>query len=569
MTEEATEPDKERTPATGDQRGAASLDSLSRTFVRFTVLVALMLAALKVLDAFDVGTVWDDAYIFQRYATNLLDGEGIRWNPGSHEPSYGLTSIAFLLPATLMNIVAGGNTTLAALLSSSVCGVVFVLLTLWLLYRHVDGPWWARVGGVVLFTFTFALSEAPLHLDSGMDTTFAMAFVAGYIIVAQRWHNNPSRRDAILLGVLGALSFSVRPELVAYGIGIPLVIAMLSKGQARKHGGLALLVAVGVIGAQLLFCRFYFHSPVPLPFYAKGLRIYGDNIFKVYRGVAGTEFAAYVGHFWLLFALVLVDVTRFRHWQRSTSPVEKGILVASAACLLYYLSFVLPVMGFSQRFFHPPLAALAFLAAQSLGRIARDFEAREGLFPVAVGRAMACVALAFLWFWLLPALSEEGKRFAEISSKRRWRLDVHKHATRGGPRGYWFAVDEIMALPDDAVIATTEVGMPGVLAPNKRIVDLAGLNERTLAQHPFDAEWVLRQYWPDVLYMPHEHYKRMTRDLKTSAAFKNYELFSKRTLKTQFGMAVRKNSKHYDRIIAIVDRKAAPKTKTPARRRRR
>lgn len=533
-------------------QGSSQLNLLLRSFVHFTMAVALSIAALKVINAFDVATIWDDGYIFQRYAKNLLDGEGIRWNPGSQEPSYGLTSLLFVVPSVLTNLVSSGNPSLAALMSGTICGVLFLALMVRLLLRHTDGPRWSAVAALVLFAFTFARSDSALHFVSGMDTTFAMAFVALYLIAAKRFTQSPTTRSAIVLGVLGALSYSVRPELVTFGVGIPVGWAVLGGAPGRKRGIMVAGIALLLIGVQLLICQAYFKSAVPLPFYAKGLKIYGDNIWFVYRGAAGREFADFVAHYWPLFALILLDLARPRHWWRTTSSLDKATLAASALCLFYYLAFTLPVMAFSQRFYHPPLAALAFLAAQSLGRIAKIVPGEDRIHPD-MGRVGACAAIAFLWFFLLPPLTEVGKNFADVSTHRKWRFDPVKHSKDKGPQGYWFNVDKMAQLPDDAVFATTEVGMLGALAPNKTIVDLAGLNERTLAQHPFDPEWMLNHYKPDLIYMPHPHYKRMTKELRAAPGFDNYEFFNKRQLKTRdFGLALRKNSKHYGAMRDIV-----------------
>ena len=51
--------------------------------------------ALNVLWHFSAFYAWDDAYMFTRYADNLLATGKATWNPGG-EPTYGLTSVLYL-----------------------------------------------------------------------------------------------------------------------------------------------------------------------------------------------------------------------------------------------------------------------------------------------------------------------------------------------------------------------------------------------------------------------------------------------------------------------------------------
>lgn len=537
--------------ATSDA-AATGETSLSTTLVRCTWLLAAALAGTKILSTFDASSVWDDAFMFQRYATNLLAGEGIRWNAGSAEASYGLTSLLFLVPAVATRLLTGGNTILAALLSSTLCGIAFVALTAHLVWRHVRGPRWARIATLVLAAFTFARSDTPLHFVSGMDTTFAMAYLAGLITLGCRFSEQPTRRRALALGAGAGLAFWVRPELVVFGVGVPLALALAaarSVAEERRRAWLALGVAVASLAALLLFNRLYFHSTLPLPFYAKSTKLYGDHIYRIYRGTAGRELAMYLGHYWPLFVLIGIDLARRAFW-RPNDPIGKGVAAATLVCIVYYALSVLPVMPHAQRFYHPPLPALVFLGGEALGRLAVRIE----LDPTRkLGHPSAAPMLVLLWFWLAPPLAEAAKTYADVGAHRRWRFQLREHSRGEGAQGGWFAIDKLLSLPDDLVVATTEVGLPGVLAPDKAIVDMAGLHERAFAQQPFDPEAMFGTYRPDLIYMPHPHYTRMVEALHESPGMKSYEVFSKVQLRTRdFGVALRRDSPHYPAMRAIV-----------------
>src|SRR5258706_10068098 len=81
-------------------------------------LVGLLLAAVRVLlviHAFVYNATVDDAFITFRYSSNLLAGEGPRWNPGEL-PVEGYTSFGWMVlmtgpclaghPAFLANVVS-------------------------------------------------------------------------------------------------------------------------------------------------------------------------------------------------------------------------------------------------------------------------------------------------------------------------------------------------------------------------------------------------------------------------------------------------------------------------------
>src|SRR5262245_5652361 len=62
--------------------------------------VFLLIAALYCIPLWDIifssyGTTFDDAYMFVRYARNLLSGGGFTWNAGTSS-TYGPTSIPYV-----------------------------------------------------------------------------------------------------------------------------------------------------------------------------------------------------------------------------------------------------------------------------------------------------------------------------------------------------------------------------------------------------------------------------------------------------------------------------------------
>src|ERR1700690_309122 len=117
--------------------------------------------------------VWDDGFMFVRYADRLLHGHGISWN--SHgAPVWGATSLAFLAVVTPMHALIS-DPVWAALASSFFAGALFVAAQIGLTCVVVRTPV-ARLFAVALLlaVLTRGGNALAMHFRSGMDTTFAM-----------------------------------------------------------------------------------------------------------------------------------------------------------------------------------------------------------------------------------------------------------------------------------------------------------------------------------------------------------------------------------------------------------
>lgn len=538
-----------------EPRSIESLPRLARSLYRLCLVVTAALCIFKVVHVFEFGAVMDDAFIFQRYAHNLLAGEGLRFNPGG-EPTYGLTALLFVVPAALGHLLAGSNPLLGALLASCLCGLLMLTLAVQLLWEHVDGSRTARLVGLLLFATCLAWSATPEHFASGMDTTFALAYLAGLLIAADRFERRPGQGRAITVGVMGGLAFWVRPDLASFGLALPAAMVLWAKGRdERRHGAVALGVAVAGLAALLAINRLYFSSALPLAFYAKSPGAYEGALARVYGGRASEHLLEFVRGWWPVLLIVGLEVvSRSRSYWRHATPLDKGALAATLVCMAYYWLLALPVVADGQRFFQPAALACGYLAARTVARWERELGPalrrvdRGALALAASGGMVVLLAL------IAPIFVDYGKRFSVAVTQRKWRWDPLRVARLQGPSGYWFKLPQVTALPDELVIATTEVGFLGALNPHKTIIDMAGLNERRFAHQPFDPGWLLDERRPDWIYMPHEDYGPMVQALLHHPSFQAYEHHDKHRLKTRhFGVALRKDSPHYPAMRELVD----------------
>ena len=303
-------------------------------------LVCVGILAWGIASRFSIPFVWDDAYFFARYADHWLTDGKIAWDPGG-EPTYGPTSLLFLLIVTPLRWLVRDNPALPVASASFLCGLAFLILLFTLVTRNSsDRPWVKRIAlGVVLLSLANSIDQLATHFNNGMDTTFAMAYLTLYLLLL-KWHERAlAFTSAIIVGIYGGLSFWVRPDMLLYTALVPACIFFFDQNPQSRRGAriiitLTFLLTVG----QVLFNQFYFKSPLPLSFYAKGLQLYGDNIRSVYALTSLIQFATFFASKALLFFLIGVDVSwDFKAWQSGTPASDKGILLATIFfyCVLF------------------------------------------------------------------------------------------------------------------------------------------------------------------------------------------------------------------------------------------
>ena len=524
----------------------------------FRVATAIPLAVLGAgaLGGFSAAGPWDDAYMFSRYAENVLAHHTIAWQPGG-EPSWGLTSLLHLAVVLGIRLAAGPQPALTLTLASLAAGAIFLAALLHLVLRYSGAPeaaGWLMIG-VATVIATCVQDVAP-HLVSGMDTAFALAFVTVFLLLLARYEASPGWRPALLAASWGGFAFLARPDLLPYAAGIPAVMALLARAAPRRRQAVAMFaIVVGMTVIEVLLGWAYFKSPLPLPFYAKSLPLYGEAIVREhYRFLSVRELGHFLESYWIFLAVLAVGwLGSGRAWWRGASPLEKGVLVATVVFLGYYACCVLQIMGFHRRFYYPALPGMALLATRAASRLL----ARARVWPGGDTRPAAWTigprVAALVAVILLPQSILVVERLVrEAEARRIGSFDLVRHYRENYGR-WWFKLDEVSRLPDDLVIATTEVGLPAALNPRKMIIDLAALNEREFAHHGLTADRIFARYHPDLVYLPHPDYRELIADIAAAPAFASaYDVYDAARLPAGMGLALRRDSRHYTAMRHIV-----------------
>ena len=540
---------------------------MNRCFARGSLLLLaiLTLAYLAWLARFPAAAlIWDDAYIFWRYADHLRAGHGLAWNPGG-PAAFGLTSNLYLLLVLPGRMLWPTNPALGLSAASFLAGTIFVILLTILIPARAAGSFALRLGSGALALFALWSSREVVgdHFTSGMDTTFAMAYLALFIFAAKGFEASPTRRAAWAAGLLGGLAFLVRPDLLLYTLAVPAALGWLAaEMETRRRARLMLGLTAGLTLLEIAGCAWYYGSPLPLSFYNKVLARYGPLVQSLGQNAAREMLRAYLRGYWYYFALIGAwAVLRLRGRPRHWPPMEAALLGATAIFLASYALLVQQIMPYSARFYFPTLPAIIFLGSQGIAEIAQRLPARkipplaplwQGLGMAALGVGVAVALLALVG----QVRAAAGRDWAEAFDLDAVYAKDYSHT--------WFALREISRLPDSLTLATTEVGYPGAANPGKTIVDLSGLNETAFAHQGFSADRLLLNYRPDFIYLPHRYYQDMKIQLLSHPVFqRDYEFYPVASLGDfRLNVALRRQSRFYSELRRIVENNL-PKNAAP------
>lgn len=500
--------------------------------------VALAVAASDSLHGFMAARrsplAFDDAYMFLRYAHNVRHGLGYSWNlDGVH--TYGPTSLLWSLCTLLLSYLPTDPWT-QLLIGSFLCSVAAVLMMSRAVAANAETEAMRstlRVLPLVVLP-VFATTVFAGNQFTGMETMLAMALCAALAGLTLLWSRGLAHPVAV--GVAAFLLMLARPESALVGAMLPALLWYLQDGERPPMKQLALLygIFIGAAVLQLLGCRIYFGTPVPLSVYMKGKHAYSG-----YRGVWHPE---------LLLIVFLTGVQMF------LAPLlllarrnDLRLLFAFGAplvALCLYLQTVTQIMGFNARYYAPYLPLVVVPALLLLDRRLRD-----GNLPAAVSlrsRGSAVAAMMLFFFTMSSEAVQQKVRHAEHRSRDEYdaaKLTVT--APQPLPQKTWQSMmtsitDDLVApLPRDVTVAATEVGYLGERAAQANIIDIAGLNDTQIAMHGFSMD-ELMQRKPDVIWMPNTDYTYQRGIMYSDPALlKQYDIYASAA---NYGLAIRKDS---------------------------
>lgn len=516
------------------------------------MLASAVVVGMALLSRFHGFKIFDDAYMFLRYTDHLLAGHGLVWNVGQG-PAYGATSLAYVLALAPFRLAFPDNAAAALFSCSFFWGLVFLGLLFRLGIKAMRPPAGFKpyVAGFLFLSLTAAAVTLRTHFASGMETTLAMSYVCLCLLL---WEGlRQGRGNAWWIGVVGGISWWIRPDLLVFTWGVPAVMWALGKDLQRWAWLRILLVTLAVTGLAALGARLLTGSWLPLSFYAKSTGLYGPEFAATYRLIPFSEGARFMARTWPALLLLGMGVyVKARRWRSGYSALDKALLLTVLVYAAYFSFLALQVMGFGQRFYYPLLPPLLYLGMRELLELPQNLRLGPGLefkrIPTHLERGGILVVGALLLYYGIDhgrmlKQSQSAHRFAVFSVLATYRADLYD---------YWPKLDALAHLPDDLEIATTEVGMPAALYPHRNILDLAALNHPRLMEDGLTAQAVLTHCAADLVYLPHENYVRLHAALAASTAFaERYTVFSAKDVHAAMGVAIRKDSPYATRLREI------------------
>lgn len=420
---------------------------------RAEILVLLAIVGLCAYASFRFdGFIQDDAFIFARYAQNILDGNGFVYNAGEY--TEGATSFLW----TLLGAFGGW---LGADIPEflKMAGAVSVLL--WLIaFFGVCGQWltrpWQWLPPVLLFAVYPPLA---LWSQGGLETCFFGFLAMAGFYLAEAWHRHGTKKTFRGLLLVSALLLLTRPE------GMPVVALYGLYLWMYPHAGRRawsytyfLPVVLLTLGGLLTFRYLYFHDWVPNTYYAKGgggfyLWRYGLGRFNMFLKENAN------------FVFLTLSLPVFFMRQRIWVPM----LMVPLWCLYYIKSGgdILP----EHRLLLPAFPFMLLGTFYFLDGI-REFYAsklRERYYNIALLAAAVLFVLQYEGYYHQKLVA-----FTQVRSA----LEL----THGDLGRY---LDSHMTTHDTAIL--TDAGMTALYAQDKHIVDWLGLCDRRVAHILYDS----------------------------------------------------------------------------------
>ncbi|MCB9886518.1 MAG: hypothetical protein H6838_13575 [Planctomycetes bacterium] len=329
------------------------------------VLVALALVIAQVVHLRHQAC--DDAYITYRFADNLVDGMGLRWNPTS-PPCEGYTNLLHLLLIAALHCM-GVDLPVASLAVSiaAVLGIVAVLATVI--------PWRERTAPLVaLPTFVLlATQDLRVHASSGLETVLFGFLAVAFVALMPRLLG-PARQVGwgMLCGALGLALVWARPDgglVVVMALAVVTFVCWREKNNWRGAVACGLTFAVALL-AYVAWKLVYFGHLLPNPYYMKATQPGWPGLGPTLEYLSAYRWELLVG----VGVMAGAAVRRGRAAPaRQRDRLVPMITLAVFGAWLAYTARIVHEIGFSHRFsWHLiPLLTFGATAAASglLGRI--------------------------------------------------------------------------------------------------------------------------------------------------------------------------------------------------------
>jgi hypothetical protein len=341
---------------------------------------AFAFAAVLICLAYSLYTnqTWEDSLITLRHSENLLNGEGLTYNPGTRV--HGFTSPINVLLLTFCHLITGRSSYVATVWAYRVFSIPAFAASGVLLLKafHETPPRWTVATWFLGCVYLFNVSTIAFSTN-GMETAFMLLFVAWCVYLLSR--ANPDQWLA--RGLCWAGLMWSRPDGCIYIAAFSLSeLIFLSASRRATFVSLLKSAAVSALayGPWVIWAWLYYGSPIPHTIIAKAnveqgalAQLVGtlDNLIASLISIAGQVFRP------MYYGDLIPDWWTSGIWARLISGLSK--LVGIAALLYVFcpvrdrfgramslsflmLCFYLAYMPMPYPWYFPPAALLGTIA---------------------------------------------------------------------------------------------------------------------------------------------------------------------------------------------------------------
>jgi hypothetical protein len=513
--------------------------------VKTVVLAGSLLSAVYFVAAYAparLSTEFDDAYMYCRYASNFLAGNGFSWN-AADGPAFGATSPAFLFLVTVSkSLFTADDSFLLSFTSfyASILGLGVLLLVGYkfgklLSKKHLP---------LLVIPLCLVSTSFRYHSFTGMETTLAFLTNAILILAVVVYSRKPGDTRFVFMLLASVLTFTVRPDNGIYSMLFPIVYLLSVRKLPPKRAAVFLIAFIAAAVLLLLLYSRLFGSPLPVPFYAKS----GDY-FSGYAGRANWNASGYL----LLF---LKDVAPFAgivilFGRKSTVPALLAILLPVAFTFVYYAT-TLQIMGWFARYYFPSIPFVVFAAFTAVE------DKLKNRYPVSLLKRVPALVVFLAPICLSPLKTVIINWWENSVPKVQLYSTETVYATSAHTTleaiPWWNSIQYVSAvaggLPPGIKIAATEYGYIASENLHAVIIDMAGLHDMELARSGFSSTRILSRL-PDFIWMPHTDYTRFRAFLLDDPVF--YENYAFYPEVFNYGVAMRLNSSYFCEMQTTLD----------------
>ncbi len=415
----------------GTPSGWSSVDRSSRIAFGTTAVAAFVITAIWLQVQHE--PIWDDPYIFFRFARNIANGDGWTFNPG--QPAVNATSSV----TNTFVLAIGEWLGVSAPRASTIVWLVCLPLGAAVIGFLLTEAGYALAG--ILTTLTLVILPS-FTIQRGMESALLVLAIAAVLLFARF-------RRPYALGLAIGLLVLTRPDAVVIVIGLALIDLRTPRPEASplvQHPWKVLSTALAVIAPWIVYAQVELGRIIPTTFAAKRAQFESGqwpSFAKVFFSQPFQFETPFVSGLLLVFAAVGIAAI----FSRSSVTRIGGPLVIAAVLQLLTFSLLQPVPMYP---WYSVMICLATVVAAAIGIELAIRAVAANLNGIALGGVLAAFVVTY--------------GFA--------RLDTEPSPVRESMKdaGGWIAQNT----SPDATVASQEIGIIGWFS-NRTVVDYLGL----------------------------------------------------------------------------------------------